>query len=173
MVKRILLSLCILYVISTFSNSQNLIGKYRTNFADLGFFMTEIEFKPDYSFHYVFAGDLQHIELDGHYKIVNKLVYLRFNRLKEDFNDSLVKIVGKDTIVDFSQFQNMHSYDLKSEYGIEYHLKYRLKGDRLFSYHIINNKIVKRTRYYSDKKRYLLFGPTYRYKRWYLKELQP
>jgi hypothetical protein len=168
MIKRLILSCSILILVSTYVIGQDLIGKYRTNFADLGFFMTEIEFKPEFRFHYTFEGDLQHRELDGNYKMVNKLVYLRFDSLK---NDDIIKIVGKDTIVDLSQLGNIQSYDLKNENGIEYHLKYRLRGNRLFSYHVVKNKIVRRAKYYSDKKRFLLFGPEYHYKKWYLKKI--
>lgn len=146
--------------------NKNIRGKYHSNFADLGFFMTEINLKPDQSFHYVFSGDMQHTELDGNYKIRNNRLYLRFDKLKDT-----TAIADNDTIVDLSNWQNTHLYDLKTECGIEYHLKYQINGRKLHPYHITNGRIVRRGKFYTDKKRYILFGPTCFKKKWYLKKV--
>ena len=156
----------ILTVMFSCTVNKNIGGKYRSNFADLGFFMTEINLKPDQSFHYVFSGDMQHTELDGKYKILHNRLYLRFDKLKDTTAPA-----DNDTIGDLSNWQNTHLYDLKAENGLEFHLKYQIKGDKLHPYHIANERIVRRGKFYTDKKRYILFGPTIYRKRWYLKKV--
>ena len=88
-------------------------GKYRSNFADLGFFITEIELKSDSTFNYVFSGDLIHTELYGNYKVLNKNLYLKFDKENGEIEKDVVKIIGNDTIVDFEKLNNSHNYELK------------------------------------------------------------
>lgn len=70
-----------IFLVSCNANKK-ISGKYRSNFADLGFFITEIELKSDSTFHYEFSGDLLHTELAGKYKIKKNKLYLRFDKLK-------------------------------------------------------------------------------------------
>lgn len=168
-----LISVTILWVtILSCKTDRVVVGKYRSNFADIGFFVTVIDLKPDSTFHYVFSGDLTHTELDGTYKRANRILYLRFNKLKEDFKPLVFGTKeNPDTILNFSDWQNSHSFDLKKEKNIEYHLKYRISGDKLKSYHIEKDRIVRKARYYTDRKRYILFGPSYHMRKWYLKRV--
>jgi len=77
---KIKITLCfsILLLFASCAVRENVIGKYRSNFASLGFFITEIELKSDNTFHYKFSGDLQHKELDGIYKIKKKQTLFAF-----------------------------------------------------------------------------------------------
>ena len=134
--------------------SQNIDGKYRSNFSQLGFFVTEIELNPNKTFNYKHSGDLQHTELVGNYKVENKNLYLRFDKLKGETDSNAIRIVGNDTIVDFEKIMNSHSYELKKENGIEYHLKYKISKNKLLIYHTQTNKIVRKARTYSDTKKY-------------------
>ncbi|WP_192501334.1 hypothetical protein, partial [Flavobacterium sp. PL002] len=118
------------------SLNRNVDGKYRSNFADLGFFITEIELKPNNTFHYESSGDLQHIELNGNYTILNDKLYLRFEKEDNETEKRAVKIIGKDTIVDFEKLNNSHNYKLKKENEIEYHLKYKISKNKLQVYNI-------------------------------------
>ena len=145
------------YVLIFFTScnvSQNINGKYRSNFGQLGFFVTEIELNPNKTFNYKHSGDLQYTELVGIYKVTNKKLYLRFDKLKGETDPNAIKIIGKDTIVDFEKIMNSHSYELKNENGIEYHLKYKISKNKLLVYHIQTNKIVRKARTYSDAKKY-------------------
>ena len=163
----------ILFVLLTSCNSNKIVvGKYRSNFAEMGFFITKIELKPDNTFHYEFSGDLQHTELDGIYRIEKNDLYLRFNKLKGETEKDAIKIVKNDTIVDFEKLSNSHSYELKKDKKIEYHLKYRRSNGKLFVYNIQTNKIVRKAKKYSDKRKYILFGPKYYYKKMYLKKVE-
>jgi hypothetical protein len=142
-------------------SNQNITGKYRSNFPDLGFFMTEIVLKYDKSFHYKFSGDLEDTQLDGNYKIESNTLYLRFNKLRKivEPNDSLI------------DWYNEHTYDLKVENGIEYHLKYQIRGNRLYSYNILTGKIVSRVVFAGNRRKYILFGPKSFKKERYLKKI--
>lgn len=141
-------------------SNQSITGKYRSNFADLGFFIEEIDLKQDKSFHYEFSGDLEDTQLDGNFKINDNTLYLRFDKLK--------KIVEPDDSL--TDWHNEHTYDLKVENGIEYHIKYQIRGNRLYSYNIETGKIVSRVEFESNRRKYILFGPKSYKKEWYLKK---
>jgi hypothetical protein len=153
------------------SVNKKIDGKYRSNFADLGFFITEIELKSDNTFHYDFSGDLIHTELDGKYTINKNKLYLRFNKLNDDTESEIVKINGKDTIVNFENFGKTHSYELKKENEIEYHLKYKISKDKLQSYNIVTDKLVRNGKKYSNNRKYIFFGPKYHKKKRYLQKV--
>ena len=107
----------------------------------------------DYNtFHYKFSGDLQHTELDGKYKIENNNLYLRFGKLKEDTKRNSIKIIEKDTIVDFEKLMNSHSYITKKEKGIEYQIKYKISRQKLIIYNIETNEIAITAKVYRNGK---------------------
>ncbi|WP_353100841.1 hypothetical protein [Myroides odoratus] len=156
----------LLILLTSCSSTKTLNGKYRSNKAELGFFITELNFKNESDFEYKFSGDLQRTELIGTYKIVDNNVYLKFNKEKgqiESENDSLV-------IVEILT-GNCHNYDLKNESNIDYHLKYKIRGNKLFSYRIDNGKLVTKSKYYTNTKRFLLFGSKWKSKKSYLKKI--
>ncbi len=146
-----ILCFSILILLVSCSIHKNVNGKYRSNIASLGFFITEIVLKSDNTFNFKFSGDLQHQELDGVYKIKKNKLYLRFNKLKGETEDDAIKIVGKDTIVDFVKLMNSHSYELIKENEIEYHLKYKILKEKLQVYNIQTNKLVRKSKVYSEK----------------------
>lgn len=154
------------------SVNEKVTGKYRSNFTSLGFFITEVEIKPDNTFHYEFSGDLQHTELDGTYKIEIDKLYLLFSKLKGETEPGAIRIDGNDTIVDFEKLGNSHSYEIKKENGIEYHLKYRISKNKLQQYNIQNNKLVRKAKKYSDKRKYVIFGPKTYKKKYYLRKVE-
>jgi hypothetical protein len=169
---KIILIISILTILFSCNSKKSIIGKYRSNFAEMGFFVTKIELNKDSTFHYVFSGDLLHTELDGKYKIENKKLYLKFNKLKGETESELVKVNGKDTIVNFENFGKSHSYDLRNENKIEYHLKYKISNRKLFVYNIITDKIVRKVNGYSANRKYYLFGPKYYKKKRYLMKIE-
>lgn len=156
---KIILFIYISMFLVSCNTNKKIDGKYRSNFADLGFFITEIELKSDSTFHYEFSGDLLHTELAGKYKIKKRKLYLRFDKLKGE--TEIVKINGKDTIVNFEDFGKTHSYKLKKENEIEYHLKYKISKDKLQSYNIETGKLVRKGKKYSNNRKYIIFGPKY------------
>ncbi|MCD9855849.1 hypothetical protein LUD75_14080 [Epilithonimonas sp. JDS] len=131
------------------ASKKDVSGIYKSNFADLGFFITTIELKKDSTFEYNFAGDLVNTDLTGKYRIKDKNIYLKFTKNKGD-------IESKSDSLSISEMLsgNYHNYNLKNESGFAYHLKYLIKGNRLFSYRIDNGKLVKFGKYYSDRKKW-------------------
>lgn len=166
---KIILGLYFSIFLVSCSVNEKVTGKYRSNFASLGFFITEIELKPDNTFHYEFSGDLQHTELDGIYKVEKNKLYLLFTKLKGETEPGTIKIVGNDTIVDFEKLGNSHSYEIKKENEIEYHLKYKISKNKLQSYNQ-TNKLVRKAKKYSEKRKYIVFGPKIYKRKYYLRK---
>ena len=153
------------------SVNKKINGKYRSNFADLGFFITEIELKSDSTFHYKSSGDLQRTELDGNYKVLNKNLYLRFDKQNGEIEKDAVKIIENDTIVDFEKLYNSHNYELKKEKEIKHHLKYKISKNKLQVYNIETEKLVRKSKKYSNRRKYFIFGPKNYLKKSYLKKI--
>ena len=152
--------------------NKTIIGKYRSNFAEIGFFITVIDLKPDSTFHYIFSGDLAHNESDGIYKTKKRTLYLRFNKLKEEYKSPVLGTTeNPDTTLNFEDWQNSHSYYLKQENGIKYHLKYQIGSEKLKVYNFETDKVVRKAKYFSDNRRYVFFGPSFKKKKWYLKKI--
>jgi hypothetical protein len=169
---RIISSLIFFTLLTSCNVNEKFIGKYRSNFAEIGFFITKIELKKDKTFHYVFSGDLIYTELDGKYIIKNKNLYLKFNKLKGETESEIIKVNGKDTIVNFENMEKTHSYELKKENEIDYHLKYKISNQKLFAYNVNTNKIVRNANDYFSTRKYLIFGSKYYKKKKYLMKVE-
>lgn len=152
--------------------TKNIPGKYKSNFAQSGFFITEIELKSDKSFEYKFTGDLVHTELKGKYTILKNNLYLRFDRTKGETDKDAMVISRKDTVVDFEKLFNSHHYELKKENDIQYHLKYKISNSKLQPYNINTDKLVRKAKKYSHKRKYIIFGPRNYEKKYYLKRIE-
>ena len=145
---------------------KNVQGVYKSKQAEFGFFITKVELKNNNEFNYEFSGDLQHTELSGIYKQSNHYLYLKFNKNKGEIESSNDSLAISDLLSG-----NYHNYNLKSENGINYHLKYKIKGDKLFVYRIDNGQLNKKSKVYTNQKKFLFFGTKWKYKRYYLKKL--
>lgn len=123
------------------AGQEKLFGHYRSNVADLGFFVTEIQLNNDYTFDYKFSGDLVHQKKSGTFKLIdNQIIQLTFNKKNET----------KDTISDVYSSGNIEILDKK----------YLYKNGKLFSFHIDGN-VVKRGQAYSRFPKYLFWGDRY------------
>ncbi|WP_261509896.1 hypothetical protein [Chryseobacterium paludis] len=165
--KKILNLILALLLLSSCKSQKKLQGIYKSNKVEFGFFVTKIDLKNSNEFNYIFSGDLQHTELSGFYKRSGHNLYLKFDKNKgeiESVNDSL-------TISDILS-GNYHNYDLKIENGINYHLKYKIQGNKLFAYRIDNDRLVKKSKVYTNKKKFLLLGSKWKNKRSYLKKIK-
>ena len=171
MKSKIILFIFISIFLVSCNANKKINGKYRSNFADLGFYITAIELKADSTFHYELSGDLLQTELTGKYKIKKSKLYLRFYKLKGEREAEIIKISGKDTIVNFEDFEKIHFYELKKENEIEYHLKYKISNDKLQSYNFQTGNLVRKGKKSSNSRRYLIFGPKYHMKKRYLKKI--
>lgn len=157
----------VVFLLSSCATNKNIEGKYKSNFADLGFFITTINLKHDKTFDYNFSGDLANQDLTGTYIIDKSFLYLKFSKEKyeiESKNDSL-------SIAEILS-GNYHNYELKNEKGIQFHRKFKIGNKKLLSYRIDNGKLVKRSKKYSNNKRYILFGATSKMKRTFLQKIE-
>lgn len=132
----------LLTVVASSASAQQLRGIYKSNFADLGFFITTINFTSDSTFDYEFSGDLIQKNFRGHYSIRQPNVYLRFS-----------EVDGPTFKVDSVEYvnSNYHNYELKEEKGLKYHLKYRIEEEKLYIYRVDNEELVRTTKFYNGK----------------------
>ncbi|MBD3906936.1 hypothetical protein NAL32_19890 [Chryseobacterium sp. Ch-15] len=164
---KILKFILIITILNSCASNKKIEGKYTSNFADLGFFITTINLKDDKTFEYNFSGDLVNQELTGTYIIDKNLLYLKFSKEKfeiESKNDSL-------SITEIFS-GNYHNYEVQNEKGIQFHRKFKIGNNKLFSYRIDNGKLVKHAKKYSDNKRYLFLGPTSKMKKIFLQKIE-
>lgn len=140
--KKLSLLFFLLILVSCNSN-RNICGTYRSNFAQLGFFVTTIKFNADSTVKYNKAGDLMNEELTGKFKISRNIAYIKFDEPKLD---TITLNESQETPNYANLFQNNHLYDLKHENGIPYHLKYKIKHNKLLVYHMQTGKIVRRAK---------------------------
>ena len=83
--KAAILLLLIFYSVTAFGQ-KNVIGCYRNNFAELGFFGTRISLKADSTFQYRFAGDLLSDDGSGKYHLIKDTIFLRFDKDSSKYN---------------------------------------------------------------------------------------
>jgi hypothetical protein len=153
------ISLFILIIfLSSCTSQKEFVGLYKSNFPESGFFTTKLKLEKNGNVIYESSGDLMYKKYRGKYQVRNKAIYLVFDEEKPK------EIKQDDSIYSVLDFSKSHNYKLKNENGIPYHLKYKFRNDKLFVYNIQTDKIVKRARYYSDKKN--------RLKKYYLKRVE-
>jgi hypothetical protein len=129
------------------ASDKKVIGTYKSNRASLGFFITTIEFKADSTFKYNFSGDLINQNLTGKFSVKQNIVYLKFYKNKGE-------IESKSDSLSVSEILsgNYHNYDLKNKKGVFYHLKFKIRNEKLLTYRIDNGRLVKRSKVYNGKK---------------------
>jgi hypothetical protein len=75
------LNLILMIVFTTniaFGQQNKIVGYYRSNYAQLDFFVTQIELLNDSTFKYVFSGDLFYDRVNGKYKISSDTIYFYY-----------------------------------------------------------------------------------------------
>lgn len=151
------LSLAVLILSASCTSNKNIAGKYRSNFAQLGFFVTEIKLNRDSTIEFHKAGDLMNEKLSGRFKILNNNIYVKFDKLKyiEPKNTLSLEELMKLPI-DTIESKNLHYYDLKFKRNIPYHLKFKIKSNKLLIYNINTNKIIRRSSNSKKKAKFYL-----------------
>ena len=143
------------------NTTLNIPGTYRSNFADLGFFVTNIKLKSDSSFEYRFRGDLIFDTATGRYKIEKRKLILTYDPRPIDTSGlSYMRSIG---------FKIDSPSTSKSDAGLP-HIFY-IRNKKLYgSYQ--DGKIVKRATTYHKTRKYLFFGNHYYKKKSYLKQVE-
>jgi hypothetical protein len=142
------------------SSTKNISGTYRSNFADLGMFITKVTLKSDSSFKYRFRGDLIFDTAAGRYRIDNRKLILIYDPRPIDTSGlSTMRSMG---------FKLDSPLTLKSDAGLP-HIFY-IRRNKLF-HSRQDEGIVKRATKYNKTKKYLFFGNHYYKRKWYLKRV--
>ena len=143
------------------NTTLNIPGTYRSNFADLGFFVTNIKLKSDSTFEYRFRGDLLFDTATGNYEIKKRKIILTYDPKPIDTSGlSYLRSIG---------FKIDSSVTSKSDAGLP-HIFY-IRNRRLYNSYQ-DGKIVRRATTYHKTRKYLFFGTHYYKKKWYLKQVE-
>lgn len=140
------------------NTKRKIFGTYISNRNIAGFFGEKIVFKENDRYTYEFSGDLEFQQASGGYLIKDDILYLKFDK------DKLVINLDNDTVSLDLFYGDYHLFDLQSENGIDYHLKYKIINDKLFVYNMYTGKIVKKHEVRTKNK--------YKIKKVYLKKVK-
>lgn len=132
--------------------TSNIAGTYRSNCADIGFFVTTVKLNSDSTFEYNFRGDLVNESGKGTYEVNNGIVDLTFIKqpikrteywIREDSSGNI------DTVY--------YNIDEIFNPPRTEPLTYKLGNNKLW---IINKygKVVKRANCYSRTRKFLFWG---------------
>ena len=154
---RLKLLITISVIVNSCSVNKNISGTYRSNFADLGLFVTVLKLNPDSTVGYRHSGDLIFDTAVGVYHVVDKKVFVKFQKIKtDDFGPGNIPVL-----------QTNRNSSLPFEYDYQYFIGHK----KLFSTHIATGKKVSRAARYSKRKKFVLFGSHYYNRKWYLRKL--
>lgn len=153
---RILISFCLI----SCTSAKNIPGRYRSNFAVHGFFVTRINLNTDSTFGYRMSGDLMFDTSNGRYKIDNKYIVLFHEPFKPDTSE--YEKYGKDAV--------LVRYALSTNNHLGSTEKYVAGHQKLFVCDSTGT-VIKKQFGYSKRKRFLFFGNHWHNRRYYLKRL--
>ena len=141
-----ILGICISYFLPSCASTKNIAGKYRSNFAVHGFFVTRINLNPDSTFGYKMSGDLMFDTSNGHYRLDDNFLILTHQPFEPDTSD--FEKHGKEAVLlSFALSTNQHLKDPG---------KYLVGNNKLFVCDS-NGIIVKKQFGHSKRRQYLFF----------------
>jgi hypothetical protein len=124
----------ILLFICGCSGKKEVVGCYRSNFAEMGFFGQHVHLNADSTFNYRFAGDLINEVGHGRYHLVRDTVILVLQRSRPK------------TTAD----------SLSPDFYLRDTIRFYFHNKKLFGINIETGKVVKYASGYSKHKKYLL-----------------
>jgi hypothetical protein len=149
--------LCISFFLSSCGSTHNIPGKYRSNFAVHGFFVTIVNLNKDLTFGYRMSGDMLFDTSNGHYRVDNKYIVLSHKPFQPDTSE--YEKYGKDAV--------LLSYALSTNRHLISPEKYVIGHNKLFVCDSTNN-IVRKQFGYSKRRHYIFFGKHWYKRRYYL-----
>jgi hypothetical protein len=149
-----------LFLLTACSQSRNILGKYRSNFAVNGFFVTRLNLNSDSTFGYRMSGDLIFDTSNGHYKLDRHHLTLYHKPFQPDTSE--YKKYGKEAV--------LLSHALSTNRHLMTPTKYLIRNDKLF---VIDSTgmVIKKQFGYSKKRQYLFFGKHWYKRKYYLKRV--
>lgn len=79
MTKQLLILIICIFSNIAFGQKSKIPGYYISNYAELGFFVTQIELFEDSTFKYEFSGDLFLDKANGKYKVKKDTIYFEYH----------------------------------------------------------------------------------------------
>jgi hypothetical protein len=150
----------IFYFLTSCRPANNISGKYTSNLAVHGFFVTRINLNIDSTFGYRMSGDLIFDTSNGYYKVNKKYVTLYHEPFKPDTSE--YERYGKDAV--------LLSYALSTNKHLSNPEKYLIGHKKLFVCDSTGN-IIKKQFGYSKCRQYLIFGKHWFKRRYYLTQI--
>ncbi len=142
------------------SSTNDVSGKYRSNFAVHGFFVTRINLNTDSTFGYRMSGDLIFDTSNGHYKFEKNYVVLYHQPFKPDTSE--YEKYGKEAV--------LLSYALSTNKHLNSPGKYLIGHNKLFVCDS-NGNAIKKQFGHSKRRQYIIFGKHWYKRRYYLKRV--
>lgn len=145
-------------VIITFSCTakREITGTYQSNFAQFGFFVTQLSLLPNGHFSQTFSGDLIHRLSEGTYRIDGNRLILDYKRKSVDPTmEELMKAAGSNSLI----------FEIDS--GANDTLL--IRQNKLL--HISGGRTVRKAQRYNKLKRFIIFGSHYYRRKYYLRKV--
>ena len=152
--------LCISFFLCSCGLTHNVSGKYRSNFAVHGFFVTRINLNADSTFGYRMSGDMIFDTSNGHYRLDNKYLVITHQPFKRDTSE-----YGK-----YEKGNILLSSALSTNNHLKSSEKYVIGHNKLFVCDS-NGNVVRKQFGYSKPRKYLFFGKHWYKRRYYLKRV--
>jgi hypothetical protein len=152
--------LLLLCALLSCSSTESLVGKYHSNFAVHGFFVTRINLNVDSSFGYRMSGDLIFDTSFGHYTVKDNCLVLYHEPFIPDTVGHPESEKGAILLTKALSTNNHLT-------GPEQYVAGR---NKLFVCDS-SGKVVKKQFGYSKRRKYLLFGQRWCFRRYYLKRI--
>jgi hypothetical protein len=146
-----------LYLLTSCSWTKSISGKYRSNFAVHGFFVTRINLNNDSTFGYRMSGDLMSDTSNGRYKFDHNYVILYHEPFRHDTSE--YEKYGKEAV--------LLSHALSTNNHLKSPGRYLIGHNKLFVCDS-NGTVIKKQFGYSKWRQYLLFGKHWYKRRYYL-----
>lgn len=135
---------------------RELVGTYRSNFAEVGFFITQLHLLPDGHFTQTFSGDLIRNLSDGSYHTEgNRLILDYKSKSVDPTMVELLKAAGADSL-------NFESDSLQRD-------TFLIKHKKLL--HIYEGKTIRRAQRYNKVKRFVILGSHYYRRKYFLRKV--
>jgi hypothetical protein len=145
-------------ILNSCSSNKNVLGIYRSNFAESGFFTSTMRLQPDSTFEYILQGDMQYDSSFG------KFIYF-------DHKIFLTEIWRKTGSFRYSRIETASKLYKSANDSIKYQGKYLVGHNKLFVTNFITGQKIPKATGYHSRRKYLFFGSYLYSKRWYLNKI--
>lgn len=148
------------YPLFSCHSAKNLVGTYRSHFAEVGMFGTTVRLKPDSTLEYILQGDLMYDSATGHFHMRGSKIFVLFD---PEPTDSRKLYYRYD---DMPLRKAVYNGDT-----IPYKLLLFPGHNKLVPGDVETGKRISRAWGYSKRKKYVFFGGHYYNRRFYYRRV--